>query len=174
MAEYKWALWLISKDGVCKQGCKRCRGYHKWVSPSVNQDYLDNCMVGVGKMYVAYVYGAERDATKLITKLKKKEKEEKAGLVPLIKKKGFYITCDWYSDSGGEYLVEELKLAGFESKYKYEHWNERDGEFDGGYIYYPNVKEADEIVCGVTGADYMSDFKDWEYKTKDEINKENK
>ena len=95
-------------------------------------------------------------------------------LTPLIKKKGFYITCDWYSDSGGKYLVEELKLAGFESKYKYEHWNERDGEFDNGYIYYPNVKEADEIVCGVTGADYMSDFKDWEYKTKDEINKENK
>ena len=95
-------------------------------------------------------------------------------MTPLIKKKGFYITCDWYSDSGGEYLVEELKLAGFESKYKYEHWNERDGEFDNGYIYYPNVKEADEIVCGVTGADYMSDFKDWEYKTKDEINKENK
>ena len=81
-------------------------------------------------------------------------------MIPLIKKKGFYITCDWYSDSGGKYLVEELKLAGFESKYKYENWNERDREFDDGYIYYPNVKEADEEqpTPGVKYPDYDSTY----------------
>ena len=93
-------------------------------------------------------------------------------MIHLIKKKGFYITCDWYSDSGGKYLIEELRSAGFEAEYKYEYWNKEVEKFDGGSIYYPNVKEADEIVCGVTGAEYMAAFKDWEYKTEDEIIKE--
>ena len=98
----------------------------------------------------------------------------KIEMIPLIKKKGYYITCDWYSDTGGKYLLEELRSAGFESEYKYVDWNKEVDKFDGGNIYYPNVKEADEIVCSTLGVDMMSDSKDWKYKTKAEINKENK
>ena len=51
-------------------------------------------------------------------------------MIHLIKKKGFYITCDWYSDSGGKYLIEELRSAGFEAEYKYEYWNKEVEIFD--------------------------------------------
>ena len=68
-------LWLISKDNECKQGCKRCRGYHMWISGDVDQDYLDYNMIGHVNMFVDYVRGTKKDATKLITKLKKKETE---------------------------------------------------------------------------------------------------
>ena len=88
----------------------------------------------------------------------------------LIKEKDYFLSLDWYSESKGSYLIDELKNAGFESEYNYSDWNENDKKYDSGHIYYPNVKEADRNVCSVVGVDYMDEFtQNWIYKTKSDI-----
>tara|TARA_Y100000310_G_scaffold231487_1_gene234055 strand:+ start:277 stop:546 length:270 start_codon:yes stop_codon:yes gene_type:complete len=68
----------------------------------------------------------------------------------LIKKDGLYLCTEWWSQDGCDEVVVDLKNAGYEAEYK---------ELDDSYmLYYPNIKEADEIVASAFGIDTMEEF----------------